>query len=58
MDDGPGPGGLAALVANSEPEFTGLFRAALRLHVDMRVSRMSDDADGSCCAGSSTPTGW
>ena len=35
MDDVLGPGGLAALVANSDPEFTDLFRAALRPYVDM-----------------------
>lgn len=45
MDDVLGPGGLAALVANSDPEFTDLFRAALRPHVDMLVSRMREDAD-------------
>lgn len=45
MDDVLGPGGLAALVANSDPEFTGLFRAALRPHVDMLVSRMREDMD-------------
>lgn len=45
MDDVLGPGGLAALVANSDPEFTDLFRAALRPHVDMLVSRMREDID-------------
>jgi AcrR family transcriptional regulator len=45
MDDVLGPGGLAALVANSDPEFTGLFRAALRPHVYMLVSRMREDMD-------------
>lgn len=45
MDDVLGPGGLAALVANSDPEFTDLFRAALRPYVDMLVSRMREDVD-------------
>jgi AcrR family transcriptional regulator len=40
-----GPGGLAALVGDSDPEFTGLFRAALRPHVDLLVSRIRDDVD-------------
>jgi AcrR family transcriptional regulator len=40
-----GPGGLAALVANSDPEFTELFRAALRPYVDMLVSRIREDID-------------
>ena len=45
MDAVLGRGGLAALVANSDPEFTDLFRAALRPHVDMLVSRMREDID-------------
>jgi AcrR family transcriptional regulator len=40
-----GPGGLAALIANSDPEFTDLFRDALRPYVDVLVSRMRDDVD-------------
>ncbi len=40
-----GPGGLAAIVGNSDPEFTDLFRAALRPHVDLLVSRIRDDVD-------------
>lgn len=40
-----GPGGLAAIVGDSDPEFTGLFRAALRPHVDLLVSRIRDDVD-------------
>ncbi len=45
MDAVLGPGGLAALVANSDPEFTDLFRAALRPYIDMLVSRMREDID-------------
>ena len=45
MDDVLGPGGLAALVANSDPEFTDLFRAALRPYVEMLMSRMREDVD-------------
>lgn len=45
MGDVLGPGGLAALVANSDPDFTDLFRATLRPHVDMLVSRMREDID-------------
>ena len=40
-----GRGGLAALVAHSDPEFTDLFRGALRPYVDMLVSRMREDID-------------
>ena len=40
-----GPGGLAAIVGDSDPEFTALFRAALRPHVDLLVSRIRDDVD-------------
>lgn len=40
-----GPGGLAAIVGDSDPEFTGLFRAALRPHVDLLVGRIRDDVD-------------
>ncbi len=45
MDAVLGRGGLAALVANSDPEFTDLFRAALQPHLDMLVSRMREDVD-------------
>jgi len=45
MDGVLGPGGLAALVADSDPEFTGLFRDALRPHVELLVSRMEEDRD-------------
>ena len=38
-----GPGGLAAIVGNSDPEFTDLFRAALRPYVDVLVGRIRDD---------------
>lgn len=40
-----GPGGLAAIVGNSDPEFTDLFRAALRPYVDVLVARIRDDVD-------------
>ncbi len=40
-----GPGGLAAIVGDSDPEFTDLFRAALRPHVDVLVSRIREDVD-------------
>jgi AcrR family transcriptional regulator len=45
MDGVLGPGGLAALVADTDPEFTGLFRDALRPHVGLLVSRMQEDRD-------------
>ncbi|WP_416957542.1 TetR/AcrR family transcriptional regulator [Nocardioides sp. T5] len=38
-----GRGGLAAIVGDSDPEFTGLFRAALEPYVDLLVRRISDD---------------
>jgi AcrR family transcriptional regulator len=38
-----GQGGLAAIVANTDPEFTVLFRAALKPYVDTLVSRIRDD---------------
>lgn len=38
-----GPGGLAAIVGNSDPEFTDLFRAALRPYVDVLAARIRDD---------------
>ena len=39
-----GPGGLAAIVGNSDPEFTELFRSALRPYDEMLVARIRDDA--------------
>jgi AcrR family transcriptional regulator len=41
-----GPGGLAAIVGNTDPEFTDLFRAALRPYVDALVGRIRDDVAG------------
>ena len=46
MGDVLGPGGLAAIVGNTDPEFTDLFRAALRPYVDALVGRIRDDVDG------------
>jgi AcrR family transcriptional regulator len=40
-----GPGGLAAIVGNSDPEFTDLFRAALRPYDEMLVERINADCD-------------
>jgi len=40
-----GPGGLAAIVGDSDPEFTGLFRAALQPYVDNLVRRIQEDVD-------------
>lgn len=40
-----GPGGLAAIVGNVDPEFTELFRAALQPYVDTLVSRIQEDAE-------------
>ena len=40
-----GPGGLAAIVGDTDPEFTGLFRAALQPYVDLLVSRIRADVD-------------
>ena len=40
-----GPGGLAAIVGNSDPEFTELFRAALQPYVDQLVRRIREDVD-------------
>ena len=45
MGDVLGPGGLAAIVGNSDPEFTDLFRAALRPYVDVLVGRIRDDVE-------------
>jgi AcrR family transcriptional regulator len=39
-----GPGGLAAIVENSDPEFTELFRAALRPYEDGLVKRINADS--------------
>ncbi len=44
MTDTLGPGGLAAIVGNSDPEFTELFRAALRPYDKALVARIRDDA--------------
>lgn len=43
MTDVLGPGGLAAIVGNTDPEFTGLFRAALRPYDKALVARIRDD---------------
>ena len=40
-----GPGGLAAIVGDSDPEFTELFRAALQPYVDNLVRRIREDVD-------------
>jgi len=45
MDVVLGPGGLAAIVGDTDPEFTGLFRAALQPYVDALVQRIRDDVD-------------
>jgi AcrR family transcriptional regulator len=45
MDVVLGPGGLAAIVGGADPEFTGLFRAALQPYVDALVERIRDDVD-------------
>lgn len=45
MTDVLGPGGLAAILGNSDPEFTGLFRAALRPYDKALVARIRDDAE-------------
>lgn len=45
MGDILGPGGLAAIVADSDPEFTELFRAALRPYDETLVARIREDAD-------------
>lgn len=44
MADVLGPGGLAAIVGNSDPEFTELFRAALRPFDESLVKRIDDDS--------------
>lgn len=45
MEDILGPGGLAALVGDADPEFTELFRAALRPYDEYLVARIRDDAE-------------
>ena len=44
MSDILGPGGLAAIVGNSDPEFTELFRGALRPYADALVKRIRKDS--------------
>lgn len=44
MVDVLGPGGLAAMMTDADPEFTGLFRASLRPYEDALVTRIRDDA--------------
>jgi len=44
MEQVLGPGGLAAIVAGSDPEFTTLFRAALRPYEDGLVALIEADA--------------
>ena len=44
MTDTLGPGGLAAIVGNSDPEFTELFRAALRPYDKALVARIRGDS--------------
>jgi AcrR family transcriptional regulator len=44
MADILGPGGLAAMVMNSDPEFTELFRATLRPYDEALASRIREDA--------------
>ena len=43
MNDILGPGGLAAIVGNSDPEFTDLFRAELRPYDEALVARIRND---------------
>lgn len=45
MSDVLGPGGLAAMVGNSDPEFTELFRTALRPYDEALVERIRSDSD-------------
>jgi AcrR family transcriptional regulator len=45
MADVLGPGGLAAIVGNSDPEFTELFRAALRPYDEMLVAEIRSDVE-------------
>jgi AcrR family transcriptional regulator len=44
MSDILGPGGLAAIVTETDPEFTELFRAALRPYDEALVARIRQDA--------------
>lgn len=44
MADILGPGGLAAIVMDADPEFTELFRAALRPYDDALVARIQEDS--------------
>ncbi|WP_193605085.1 TetR/AcrR family transcriptional regulator [Nocardioides dongkuii] len=44
MADVLGPGGLAAIVGNTDPEFTELFRDALRPYDEALVAHLRDDA--------------
>jgi AcrR family transcriptional regulator len=44
MSDVLGPGGLAAIVMDADPEFTGLFRAALQPYDDVLVARIREDS--------------
>ena len=45
MGDVLGPGGLAAIVSDQDPEFSEVFRAALRPYVDSLVERIRGDSD-------------
>lgn len=45
MGDVLGPGGLAALLAGSDPAFAALFRAVLRPYVDELVARIHEDVE-------------
>ena len=45
MADILGPGGLAAIVGNSDPEFTDLFRAALQPYDEALVARIREDME-------------
>lgn len=44
MADILGPGGLAAIVADTDPQFTELFRDALRPYDEALVARLREDA--------------
>ena len=44
MSDILGPGGLAAIVMDADPEFTEAFRATLRPYDDALVARIRDDS--------------
>ncbi len=45
MEDVLGPGGLAAIVMDADPEFTELFRAALRPYDESLVASIREDVD-------------